>query len=98
MGGRPFPPGPSVVCGFGKNLVVNVGDVAHKRDIKPVGFKPVTEDIECNAAANMPNMRHRLYRRTTQVHRGVPGADGLKVTECSGRGVVNSKSHTNQCN
>ena len=90
MSSRPLPPRATIFCSLRQDLVINVGDIAHERDVKTLVLKPITHNIERHATTQMPNMRHRLHRRTTQIHRRMAGAQRFKIAELSGRRIINA--------
>ena len=68
---------PLLACGGGliKDLVVDIGHVAHESHVIAQTQHPAADDVEGDGGADMPDMRGALHRRTTHVDPHMAGTD-----------------------
>ena len=74
-------------------LVVDVGDVDHPRDVKPFVDQVALDRVEDHRADHVADVRRLVDRRAAQVHPHLPGAHGLEQFLLAGEGVVDAKGH-----
>ena len=92
VGGHPLPPGAIILGGLGKDLVIDIGDIAHERDVIALREQPAAQDVESHAGAQVADVRLRLRGGATQVDGGVAGANRLEVALAAGGCVKNAQS------
>ena len=71
-----------------EHLVVDVGDVAHERDATVAVLQPAAQHVEAQRAAQVPDVRTGLHRRSADVHRDVLGVERHEVAQGLRSGVV----------
>ena len=85
---RTFPPlltgGRSLI----ENLVVNIGDIAHERDLVAQTLKPATHHVKRDSRTNMADMRRALHGGATHVHADLTGLDWREIRHGVRCGVV----------
>ena len=94
---RAWRPTPTRAAGFlrlAQDLVVDIGDVADEQDVVAGVRQPAPQDIECDAAADVADVRHTLHGRPTQVDGHAAVGQGREVADLAGRGVVDRRRVT----
>ena len=68
---------PLLACrgGLVKNLVVDVGHIAHESDLIAELEEPTAHDVECYGGTDMADVRRGLHRRATHIHANFAGLD-----------------------
>ena len=76
---RTFPPlltgGRSLI----ENLVVDIGDVAHERDLVAQTLEPAAHHVKRDSRTNMADMRRALHGGATHVHADLTGLDRREI-------------------
>jgi hypothetical protein len=82
------------LVGLAQDLVVNVGDIAHERDVEAVAAgQPATQDIEGDGEADMPDVGRRLGRQATDVNPDPARCDGDEIANLPSGGVEQAQAH-----
>src|SRR6478609_5601162 len=79
------------VGGLAQHLVVDVGDVAHERDVVAVtDLEPAAQHVERDGEPDVPDVRRTLRREATDVHADLARLARREVAQLPGRGVEQS--------
>ncbi len=84
----PLPPRAARLGGLVQDLVVDIGDISHERDVVVVREQPAAQHVERDATADVADVRFALDGGATQVHRGMSGGQRDEVTRSPCHGVV----------
>jgi len=71
-----------------QNLVVDIGDVANKGDIKAGCNQPASQNIEVHSAANMADMRIGLNGRATEINTHLASIDWRERRDAATSSVI----------
>ncbi len=80
--------------GVGEDLVVDVGHVAHERDLVAGLDEPAPEHVDDHRAAQVADVRRGLDGRAAQVNADMPGGDRLEGPHPPGACVVQHEPHS----
>ena len=77
--------------GLAQHLVVDVGDVAHERDVVAVaGLEPAAQHVERDGETDVADVRRALRREATDVHADLARLARREVAQLPGCGVEQS--------
>src|SRR5699024_5935364 len=92
----PGPPGHARFGGLDEDLVVDVRDVAYQGHLEATAPQPADQDVECDRAAQVPDVRSSLHGGATQVDAHVPGGAGHEVADFTGGGIMQANVHAGE--
>ena len=84
----PRPPVPAGLGGLGQDLVVDVGDVTHVRDLVAAAAQPADQGVEGDGGAQVADVRGSLHGGATQVDADLAGGDRVEGLDAGALGVV----------
>ncbi len=72
------------------NFVVNVGHISNECDVIAGSDEPAPNNVKCNPATNMTNVRRSLNCRATQVYPDFANLKRDEVPHGARRSVINA--------
>ena len=82
------PPALTGGCGLVENLVVDVGHIAHERDLVSELQEPAAHDVERYGGTDMADMRGRLHGGATHVDADLARLERHEMTDLMRCGVI----------